>query len=84
MAWFKERLRFNDSQEASVTITVPALGDINRDGKINNTDLGEILAARNKPANGPNDLRDINGDLKIDVTDARKLVLLCTKPRCEL
>lgn len=72
----------SDSPSASVKITVPTLGDIDLDNDVDSNDLARITAVLNKPANGPNDLRDINGDMKIDALDSRKLVLLCTKPRC--
>ncbi len=79
-------LTVNDGQSDSaadvVTITAPKLGDIDLDSDVDNNDLNLILAARNTPANGPNDLRDLNGDIKIDALDARKLVLLCTRQRC--
>jgi YD repeat-containing protein len=73
-----------NSTSASVKITVPTLGDIDLDGDVDNNDLAKITAVLNKPANGPNDLRDINGDMKLDALDSRKLVLLCTKPRCAI
>lgn len=66
----------------TVLVTVPKLGDIDRDDDVDSDDLNLILAARNTPANGPNDLRDLNGDGKIDALDSRKLVTLCTRPRC--
>jgi len=69
---------------AKVNITVPILGDIDGDGDVDNNDLAKITASLNKPASNTNDLRDINGDLKIDALDTRKLVLLCSKPRCAL
>ena len=72
----------SDSTQDSVTITVPKLGDIDLDGDVDNNDLSRITSTLNKPASGPNDLRDINGDLKIDALDTRKLVLLCTRSRC--
>src|SRR5207247_9605553 len=65
-----------------VTITVPLLGDVNGDGAVDNNDLALILAARNTAANGPNDLRDLNGDGRIDALDARKLTQLCTRRLC--
>lgn len=74
----------NDSDSASVTITVPKLGDIELDGDVDSNDLSRITSTLNKPASGPNDLRDISGDMKLDVLDTRKLVLLCTKPRCAI
>jgi hypothetical protein len=58
------------------------LGDIDLDGDVDNNDLNLILAARNKPASGPNDLRDLDSNMKIDALDARKLTTLCTRPRC--
>ena len=70
------------SAASAVTIKVPLLGDINLDGVADINDLNLILAALNKPANGPNDLRDLNGDGKIDALDSRKLITLCTRVRC--
>ncbi|WP_174624598.1 dockerin type I domain-containing protein [Candidatus Methylobacter favarea] len=63
-------------------ITFKTLGDINQDGDIDRSDLARITAALNQPADGPDDVRDLNGDLSIDALDARKLVLLCTQPQC--
>lgn len=71
-----------DSLPTSVVISVPTLGDIDADGDVDNDDLNLILAARGKPANGPNDLRDLDGDGMITALDARKLTTLCTRPRC--
>lgn len=71
-----------NSTSASVKITVPTLGDIDLDGDVDNNDLSRITSTLNKPADGPNDLRDINGDMKLDALDTRKLVLLCTRSRC--
>lgn len=70
------------SPAATVVITVPALGDIDGDGDVDNNDLNLVLAARNQPASGANDLRDLDGNSKIDALDARKLTTLCTRPRC--
>lgn len=79
-------LTVSDSQATSaphsVAIEVPILGAVDADGDVDNNDLALINAALNTMANGPNDLRDINGDEKINVLDARKLALLCTRPRC--
>ena len=60
----------------------PIRGDLDRDGDVDQNDLNLLLAARNQPATGPNDPRDLDGDGKITVLDARKLTLLCTRPRC--
>ncbi|MGZ8240736.1 MAG: WD40/YVTN/BNR-like repeat-containing protein, partial [Methylobacter sp.] len=46
-------------------ITFKTLGDIDQDGDIDRSDLARITAALNQPANGPDDLRDLNGDLSI-------------------
>jgi hypothetical protein len=74
----------NSSPPSEVRITVPRLGDVDLDGDVDNNDLNQILAARNKTANSPNDLRDLDGNLKIDALDARKLTTLCTHPRCAI
>ena len=78
----------NDSIENSnvsmVKIIIPMLGDIDMDNDVDNNDINLIVAVRNTPASGPNDLRDINGDMKIDVLDARKVTQLCTRPRCAI
>lgn len=71
-----------DQRTDSVTITVPILGSIDDDGDVDQDDLNRINQALNTAASGLNDLRDLNADGKIDVLDARKLVLLCTRPRC--
>lgn len=60
----------------------PLRGDLDLDGDVDQNDLNILLAARNKPASGPSDPRDLDGDGKITVLDGRKLTLLCTRPRC--
>ena len=76
------------SATATVTVTVnPAsddrlLGDIDGDGDVDRDDINLISAARNTPATGPGDLRDLDGDGIITGLDARKAVLECTRPRC--
>jgi len=57
-------------------------GDLDGDGDVDRDDLMIILAARNTPAEGPDDPRDLDGDGRITVLDARKLVLMCTRPGC--
>lgn len=74
----------SDSAPDTVTIAVPKLGDIDLDGDVDKNDLAKITAALNKPASSPNDLRDLNGDMKIDALDTRKLALLCTRPSCAI
>jgi len=60
-------------------VTVP--GDLDGDGQVCRTDLNIILSHRNQPASVCPDC-DIDGDGMITALDARKLVLLCTRPRC--
>ncbi len=72
----------NDSAADSVTITAPKLGDIDLDGDVDKNDLKLIRAARKMLANGPNDLRDINGDGKITSLDVRLAKRLCTRRWC--
>jgi hypothetical protein len=71
------------STPVSVTLTVPILGDINGDARVDTNDLAAITAALNTPANGPNDLRDLNGDGTINALDSRILVTLCTTAGCK-
>lgn len=59
-----------------------APGDVNQDGVIDRIDLNLVTAARNTPASDAADPRDLDGDGLITALDARKLVLLCTLPRC--
>ncbi|MHB1141399.1 MAG: Lcl C-terminal domain-containing protein [Sulfuricaulis sp.] len=66
----------------TVAITIAKLGDVDIDDDVDRNDLDLVLAARNTPANGPNDLRDLDGDGMITALDARKLTTLCTRPRC--
>jgi hypothetical protein len=57
-------------------------GDIDSDGDIDTTDIQAINASRNTPATSPDDPRDLDGDGMITLYDARKAVLMCTRPRC--
>lgn len=74
-----------DFSELSVTYTTagaPA-GDLNGDIKVNKTDLSILQNGLiPTPSYGADDPRDLDHDGKITVLDARKLVLLCTKPLC--
>jgi len=62
--------------------SVPAIaGDLDNDGDVDQDDLNILLTHRNQPASVCPEC-DIDGDGVITVLDARKLVLLCTRPRC--
>ena len=56
-------------------------GDLDGDGDIDRNDLNILLTYRNQRASECPEC-DIDGDGIITVLDARKLVLLCTRPRC--
>ncbi|RLC74564.1 MAG: hypothetical protein DRI61_16390, partial [Chloroflexi bacterium] len=56
-------------------------GDLDNDGDIDQNDLNILLTYRNQPASACPEC-DIDGDGIITVLDARKLVLMCTRPRC--
>ena len=58
--------------------------DVDTDQDIDRLDISLILAARNQPANEPEDSRDANGDGVINVVDARVCVLQCTLARCAI
>ena len=70
----------------TVTITAtddeePVQGDLNDDGIVDMADLNIILSHRDHPASVCTKC-DLDGDGMITALDARKLVLLCTCPRC--
>ncbi|MEW6213963.1 MAG: dockerin type I domain-containing protein [Nitrospirota bacterium] len=56
-------------------------GNLDGDGDVDQNDLNILSKYRNKPASAC-PACDLDGDGKIAVLDARKLVLLCTRPRC--
>lgn len=62
----------------AVQAAPPMRGDLNGDRIVDLNDLSIILAARNKPASGPNDPRDLDHDGRITVLDARILATLFT------
>jgi len=58
-------------------------GDLDHDGDIDRNDLNVILSYRNQEASQCPEC-DLDNDGVITVLDARKLVLMCTRPRCEI
>ena len=75
-----------DAAGASLTpgVAAPDPGDIDGDGDVDSNDLTKLLADRNKTVaeSTCGSACDLNADLRIDALDARKLVTLCTRPRC--
>lgn len=59
-------------------------GDLDGDRDVDRNDLNRLLAARNKPASGPSDPADLDGNGVINLLDSRKLVLLCTRANCSV
>ncbi|MGO9931449.1 MAG: dockerin type I repeat-containing protein [Steroidobacteraceae bacterium] len=68
----------------SISVTVPPFvrGDLNGDGRVDQSDLNVLLDALHSRANSPNDARDLNHDGVIDERDAEILKTLCTHPGC--
>lgn len=56
-------------------------GDLDGDGDVDRDDVNVILVYRNQPASVC-PACDIDEDGTITVLDARKIVLMCTRPRC--
>lgn len=56
--------------------------DVNNDGRIDSSDINLIFAARGTKVL-PGDLRDLDGDLLITVSDARGCTLRCTNASCK-
>ena len=71
--------------EATLEITLAPMvrpvvrGDIDGDGDIDATDLALVLAARNRPATGPGDARDLDRNGVINILDARILAALLAR-----
>jgi hypothetical protein len=57
-------------------------GDLDGDRDVDQLDLNLVIAARNQPASGINDPRDLDKNGVINALDVRKLTLLCTRSRC--
>lgn len=70
----------NHVPDSCENITV--IGDIDGDRDVDQLDVNQVIAARNKPASGTNDPRDMDKNGVINALDARKQTLLCTRPRC--
>lgn len=71
---------FSGISRLSTVVGLNLRGDVDGDGDVDKNDLALVTAARNKPATGPDDPRDLDGDGKITVLDGRILVTLFTRP----
>jgi predicted extracellular nuclease len=81
-AEFAAQVTDHDPDLARLDLGKP--GDVDRDGDIDRTDIDAISAARDSPANGPYDPRDMNGDGRIDALDVRLATNACTRARCSV
>ncbi len=80
-----DQRRHGDTNTNHIPDTCEAItvkGDLDGDKDVDQRDLNQLLAARNKPALGGQDPRDLDKNGVINAADARKQVLLCTRPRC--
>jgi predicted extracellular nuclease len=72
----------SDHDPDIVRFTLPKAGDADSDGDVDSADIAAITAARNTSASGPYDPRNLNGDTRIDIVDARLAAAACTRPGC--
>ena len=72
----------SDHDPDVLRVQLPKAGDVDGDGDVDRADVDAIIAARNTPASGPYDPRNLNNDTRIDALDARLAVTACTRPGC--
>lgn len=76
---------FESFIQTKVTEIVQALQcDVDRDADVDRVDIAAIMAARNQAAASLADPRDADRDGIINVLDARKCALRCTRASCEV
>jgi hypothetical protein len=69
------------SDPGGIAMLIARPGDLDGDADVDQNDVNILLGYRNKPASAC-PACDLDGDGMITALDARKLVLLCTRPRC--
>ena len=57
--------------------------DIDEDADIDRADIAEIFKARGQTASGPDDPRDSDNNLVINIVDGRICQSQCTQPKCQ-
>jgi hypothetical protein len=72
----------NSNHQPDSCENISIIGDIDGDKDVDQLDINLVNAAKNKPASGPTDPRDLDHNGMINLLDARKQTLLCTRPRC--
>ncbi|ANE53778.1 hypothetical protein AYM39_00335 [Methylomonas sp. DH-1] len=70
----------NHLPDSCENIIVP--GDIDGDKDVDLSDIKLVLAAKNRAASANNDPRDLDRNGVINMLDARKQTLLCTRSNC--
>ncbi len=63
-------------QESSI------LGDLDFDGDVDRDDINILILSKGQLSSSSTDPRDIDGDGRISILDARKAIRLCTNRRC--
>ncbi len=86
--WLNNTVTFDvnhfTSFAAFLTAAQAILGDLDSDEDIDRNDLNILLVDRNKTVaeSSCGSACDLDGDGRVTALDARKMVLLCTRPRC--
>ncbi|NJA06353.1 exo-alpha-sialidase [Methylococcaceae bacterium WWC4] len=72
----------NHLPDSCENMVVP--GDLDADKDVDKQDLNALLALRNRPARGSEDPADLDRNGVINLLDARRQALLCTRAQCAI